>query len=59
MANMENKNPINRPEHDMQIIRFMHNWSITWAKCRYEIRVWRHLRWPLIEFIDWQTRKLP
>jgi hypothetical protein len=25
-----------------QLIRFMNNWSLTWARGRYEVRVWRH-----------------
>jgi hypothetical protein len=35
----------------MQVTRFMNNWSISWGKSRYEIRVWRHFPWK-IEFID-------
>lgn len=33
--------------------RFLHNYSLTWGRCRYEIRVWRH--WPFrIEFIRYK-----
>ena len=39
----------------MFVIRFLHNWSITWGGGRYEIRLWRHYPWK-IEFLNYGRR---
>jgi hypothetical protein len=33
----------------MTFNRFQNNYSIMWGNGRWELIIWRHLRWPLIQ----------